>query len=203
MLTTKRSALGAVMVLILLDSTAFADGPRFGLKAGPTLSFVKRDGVIWNNPRRLWAAKIGLFAAFPVGERFSIQPEVYYAMKGARYYDSGVRAEQSVRLNYLEVPILMDLQVLRGAVEVFAGPYVAFLVRSTPNEPGHHWAPYETRVAKSDLGISAGVRSRVLRHVFAEAQLNAGLKRVAYDAEFPGHGPHRNLTLSLLLGYRR
>ena len=191
------------MVLIFLGSTAFADGPRFGFKAGPTLSFVKKNGVVWNYPKPLWAAKFGLFAAFPVGERLSVQPEVYYAMKGARYYDSGVRAEQAVHLDYLEVPVLLNVQLLRGGLEVFAGPYVAFLVRSTPNEPGHHWAPNETRVAKSDFGVSAGVRYHVLGHIFAEVQMNAGLKRVAYDSEYPDHGSHQNLTLSLLVGYRR
>jgi hypothetical protein len=203
MRTMKRSVLGAAFVMFFLSSSVFADGQRFGFKAGPTLSFVNKDGVIWNYPRRLWAAKLGLFVAFPISAGLSIQPEAYFAMKGARYYDSGIRAEQSVHMNYFEVPILLNVQALRGALEVFAGPYVAFLLRSTPNEPGHHWAPYETRVAKSDYGVTTGVRYHVLRHLFAEIQLNAGLKKVAYDPEYPDHGPHRNLTLSLLVGYRR
>jgi hypothetical protein len=124
-------------------------------------------------------------------------------MKGTRYYDSGWRSEETVRLNYLEIPILLNICILRETLEVFIGPYFGLLVHSTANDDNHHWTWWDNRVAKNDFGLSAGMRYHVLKYFFTELQWNAGFRKAVYDPLFPDGGPHKNLTLSLLVGYQR
>jgi hypothetical protein len=47
------------------------------------------------------------------------------------------------------------------------------------------------------------MRYHVLKYFFTELQWNAGFRKAVYDPLFPDGGPHKNLTLSLLVGYQR
>jgi hypothetical protein len=198
----KRFSQVIVVFVFFLSVSLYAGPLRLGIKAGPTLSLAESASVIYN-PADLWAAKFGLFITFPIVPRISLQPEAYFAMKGTRYYDSGWRSEETVRLNYLEIPILLNIHILRETLEVFIGPYFGLLVHSTANDDNHHWTWWDNRVAKTDYGLSAGLRYHVLKYFFTELQMNAGFRKAVYDPQFPDGGPHNNFTLSLLVGYER
>jgi len=198
----KRSFQVIIVFAFFLSVSIYAGPLRLGIKAGSTLSLAESASVIYN-PANLWAAKFGIFITFPVAPRISLQPEAYFAMKGTRYYDSGWRSEETVRLNYLEIPILLNFHILRETLEVFIGPYFGLLVHSTANDDNHHWTWWDNRVAKNDCGVSTGMRYHVLKYFFTELQLNAGFRKAVYDPLFPDSGPHKNLTVSLLFGYQR
>jgi hypothetical protein len=78
---------------------------------------------------------IGCFYRFDLGASFSIQPEVYFSMKGTKatgeFSAHGVPRSYDVRLklNYLEFPILMKYKFpANGKLKpsLFAGPYLGF-----------------------------------------------------------------------------
>jgi hypothetical protein len=201
-ITIKRSFQAIAVSAFFLNVSIYAGPLRVGVKAGPTLSLVESTSVIYN-PTNLRAAKFGIFIDFLVAPRISLQPEAYFAMKGTRYYDSGSRSEETVWLDYLEIPILLNIQILPKSLEVFIGPYFGLLVHSTANDNNHHWTWWDNRVAKNDYGLSTGMRYHVLKHFFTELQLNAGFRKAVYDPQFPDSGAHKNLTVSILVGYQR
>lgn len=72
----------------------------------------------------------GGFLGIAVNDVFSVEPQAFYAQKGAKVSGSGV--EGSVKIGYIEVPLLGKFWIpSESQVKpfIFAGPYVAFKVR--------------------------------------------------------------------------
>jgi hypothetical protein len=198
----KRSTQIIVVLAFCLRLSAYAAPLRWGIKVGPTLSLTKSASVI-NNPANLWAAKSGLFVTIPMAPWISLQPEAYFALKGVRYYSVYWRHEEPARLNYLEIPVLLNIHILPETFEAFIGPYLGLLLHSTVIDESHDWTWRENQVAKNDYGVSTGIRYHVLKFFFVEFQWNSGFRNAVYNPDSPDSGAHKNSTLSLLLGYRR
>lgn len=88
--------------------------------------------------------QIGAGVQIPFGDKFSVQPEVLFSMKGGKSeYDAGgspglpvSRFTDVTNLNFIDVPILLQYKIL-GDLEsdlhllVEAGPYVGFGIGGT------------------------------------------------------------------------
>ncbi len=74
--------LGLILLLFLPSPKLFAD---IGIKTGLSLSFPGQSEILFN-PSKLDGIKAGIFYAFPIGDNFSIQPELNYVKKGNKYY---------------------------------------------------------------------------------------------------------------------
>jgi len=70
----------------------------------------------------------GAFFTFNISKKIVIQPEVYYAVKGAVFSDTfgGESFKQKVKLNYIEVPLLVKVKLpVKGVPVLFGGFYGA------------------------------------------------------------------------------
>ncbi len=189
-----------LFVFVLLGMPGNDLRAESGLKAGATLSFAGEESVIYN-ARNLFAAKIGFFYSIPVSGFLSVQPEIYFAMKGGRYYSASQRSTKPAHLNYIEIPLLLNVTLLRQRFEIYLGPYIAFLVGSTDIDDEHDWTWIENEVNDYDYGVSLGVRHQITRAVFMDFQFNNGLAKVVYDPDKESGRFHKNKTLSILLGF--
>ncbi|RJP77510.1 MAG: PorT family protein [Candidatus Zixiibacteriota bacterium] len=182
----KRLSLGifaATVILALLCAPVWAqryddDDDRniaFGIKVGISLSDFTGDDAdaIFDNDEltNLDETTVvgfihGAYATFTVAGILDIQPEVLFVKKGSETQGDLLNGTgtttNTVRLRYLEVPILLKLAFLDVDQPVrpfiFAGPYGAFLLDSEAEvETPLGTASVELEEAKDfDWGVTAG-----------------------------------------------
>ena len=122
-------AAAALAALPALTPAASAQA-AIGLRAGLNVSDFSGDDAPENTDPRLGFSG-GLFATIPVGASgLYVQPEVIYTQKGVQSGDDGSGESGTLKLDYIEVPVLLGYAVpvtpsglMLGA---YAGPAVAF-----------------------------------------------------------------------------
>ncbi|MCO6173852.1 PorT family protein [Flavobacterium sp. NRK F10] len=162
----KKKILNGMVLLGLIGYTTVVHSQStttasFGIKGGANFSNLYVDDVDDNNV--LTGFNLGLFVNMPLNEVVSIQPEFLYSQKGAKlsYNNALATGEAKFRLNYLEVPVLLKLNVTPN-FNLHAGPYVAYLVDSkVTNETNGGTFDFEQNINNDDLntfdyGLSGG-----------------------------------------------
>jgi len=100
----------------------------FGAKGGVNLSNMNSDNFADNSIRT--GFHLGLLAEFPLGNRFSLQPEILYSTQGteAEVILLGSSPRQTeYKLDYIQVPVLVKIFLIKS-LSIEAGPSFNFLV---------------------------------------------------------------------------
>tara|TARA_B100000929_G_C15423803_1_gene392299 strand:- start:110 stop:718 length:609 start_codon:yes stop_codon:yes gene_type:complete len=100
---------------------------NFGVKGGVNFTNMTSDGFEDNNTRT--GFHLGVLAEIPVGDRFSVQPEVLYSTQGteATRNFGGDRIQGEYQLDYVQVPVIAKFYIIDG-LALEAGPSFNFLV---------------------------------------------------------------------------
>lgn len=113
------SSITVLFLLIMAVSPSVAQSVKTGAKAG--INFTNLNGGNTNYESRT-GYMIGGFVKMNIPEStVAIQPEIYFAQKGAETSDGG-----EITLEYLEIPILVKIGLSKSEVvkpNIFAGPY--------------------------------------------------------------------------------
>ena len=152
---------------------------QMGIKTGLNFSNVYGDDI------RLAVRKtgfvIGGFVSFNINEMVSIQPEILFTQKGYDVTrDDFLTAKDNARINYLEIPVLLNVALVRGETvgfEVFTGPAIAIKVSGNAETETFVVAsqPFPPEIIKSfDLGLALGSRLN-LGIIFIEQRFTIGL----------------------------
>lgn len=159
----KKLILSALAIFALTTTNAQSnDGASFGLKGGVNFSNLYTNDVDDNNI--LTSFHAGIFVTLPITSFIAIQPEVLYSRKGAElvYNNAFVQGNAQFRLNYLEVPLLLKVN-LTERFNIQAGPYVAYLIDAdVKNKSGNGGFDFDQNLDNSDFnkfdyGLSAGL----------------------------------------------
>ena len=122
----------------------------------------------------------GGVAAFPVGETISIRSELYFSTKGSRVRtETGGVGENILELSYLQVPVLVQLQLPAAAVvrpHLFGGISLALPVRCTRNDVPCTDVEH-LKVHSFDAGVLVGGEIEVFG-IGVGARYEAGLSSV-------------------------
>lgn len=121
-------ACGTLVLLLLAPGVARAQ-VSVGVSGGLSLSTLVGDDVDDDAVDRRTGFVVGGFASKALSERVALTSGLYYAQKG--FEDSEVGSDFTFKLDYLEVPVLLQLGLLGNettALSVFAGPSLAFEV---------------------------------------------------------------------------
>ncbi|ERP32195.1 porin family protein [Chitinivibrio alkaliphilus] len=131
----------------------------------------------------------GVALEMGLSEKFSLQPELLWSVKGAEDGDA-------LRLHYLEIPLLAKVDL--GMPFLYAGPSMGFLLTATYDgetevggEDVKDW--FET----FDLGIAMGGGVTINDAFEIDARFNLGLLNVDDGRDFDS----RNMAIGLFLGY--
>jgi hypothetical protein len=159
-------------VLLLAGGTASADYPfEVGLKGGLGSATLVGDGVTAaaGDVHSRFGSGGGGFVRWQPTERFSLQLEFLYTVKGAQREgtvvggaeDASLVGTLTTSLTYLELPLLVRLSrpVSREAKSVFLiGPSVAFLRSATVSFDGAQDLVFEIEesIRRTELGLVAG-----------------------------------------------
>lgn len=135
-----------LLIALFISSYSFAQTtPSFGVKAGVLSSSMRGDAVdnlknlldftngnVTTNPYTGFFA--GGYANLPVAEGFSIEPGVYYSLKGYEMHGSlnlkgldflGANAKAVLQQQFVDIPVLLKGNF--GGFQIFAGPQVSYL----------------------------------------------------------------------------
>jgi len=116
---------GVFALLMALPQTSAA-GIKFGLKGGASVANVNGDWTEALSDMSSIGFCGGIFLELNFGKILTIQPEVLYTMKGA---DTG---DGKLKLDYIEIPILLKVRIPLGSVHpfVFAGPAFGYNLKA-------------------------------------------------------------------------
>jgi hypothetical protein len=81
--------------------------------------------------------QIGAFAR--IGNRFYLQPEIYYTTQGGVFTSNASNWKQNVKIGSIDVPVLVGFQIIKGDfvnLRILAGPVASFVVNKTVEEGG-------------------------------------------------------------------
>ena len=177
------SVLSAGLFLLNLSTVRAQGSTRVGLKGGLNASSLFYDSQGVTNKNERIGFHIGVFAQAPIGEFFAIQPELLYMTKGAsaNYNVLTFNGKNTFKLNYAELPVLATFK-LGQAVELQAGPYVAYLLNSNVNSNGDFGtgssAINRNNFNKVDYGLAGGLNF-YLGKALIGARYEQGLQRIA------------------------
>jgi hypothetical protein len=215
---------------LLIGGTALAQdmGPKtyLGVKAGIDMANLTGSDV--DNTDMKIGFTGGAMGHVHFNEMFSVQIEALYAMKGAKAdvmedIDVGgtiysFDGEEKLKLNYLEIPVLLRLDVPNKAkVDPFfyAGPAISFLLSAkdqltgtaTPAGGGSavdidEEVDIKDMVKSTDFGIifGAGLGYEVgTGHLVLDARYNLGMSKID-DTEDEANV--KNGVISIMVGYQ-
>jgi hypothetical protein len=105
---------------------------HIGIKGGANIT--KVDGKSFNDQFK-YGYHLGGFAEIPLGEKWGIQPEVLFSQNSTtldsnynHVYQDVFNSNQSVKLNYLSIPILLNYKLIGNFLTLQAGPQFGVLI---------------------------------------------------------------------------
>ncbi|WP_264529455.1 porin family protein [Flavobacterium sp. N502540] len=181
--------------------------PEYGIKGGFNMSNLYSSDA--NDENILYGFNAGLYATLPVSDFIAIQPEILFTTKGAKleYNNAFASGDSKFRLNYIEVPLLVRVNITRN-FNVHAGGYASYLVSSKVTGRGDFNFEQEIDtddLNKFDAGLSAGVGVD-FDPISIGLRYNYGLTTIGKERTVAGttytFPDAKNSNLSLYLSYK-
>ena len=160
----------------------------------------KTDGYAYTKGTR--GMHIGGYFSIPISETFTFEPGIEYSKKGYSIKGDfqipvlkylGINARAQVQSHYIDMPLVIKANVYKG-FNVYAGPQVSYLVRSTLNAKVgvlgitlfNRGFGITERFNKVDMGLTGGVGYQFDNGLNIQAGYDYGLskldKKDNYDA---------------------
>jgi len=109
---------------------SYRENSAIGLKGGLNMSSLTIDE---NSDKNLkFGFHVGAFNKIPISDRFAIQPELLYSVKGLEYsYENttGVDGESQFNLHYIDLPVLLVFNLAED-FSFQIGPYIGYLAHA-------------------------------------------------------------------------
>ena len=173
-----------------------------GVLVGLSTSQVDGDNLAGFNKAGI---KVGGFVNRKLGERCSLAFELEFIQKGSRKpLNQDDNTYYLMRLNYLEVPLLLNYQV-GGKLKFEAGPSFAALI-SSYEEDQNGELKGAVEFNKFDYLINVGATYNISEHWFANARFSYSLGPIrkftqGYVYSYYKNGQY-NQVLAFTLGYQ-
>ncbi|WP_018478533.1 porin family protein [Pontibacter roseus] len=200
----KRTVL-LLFCLTVLAGTGFAQ--QVGIKGGATYSTFK-GGDTDNYKYRLGYTG-GLFLQRHIGSLVGVQVEALYTSKGAlrETVVAGNLVEENVRLNYIDVPVLLHLSA--GGLFVDLGPQVSFISNAKYVVDAHSNSGDKTVTSRTDItdnpytvdfAYVGSIGYRASNGIGLEVRYTGGLKNIDDEGAYV-RAERRNSSFSLMASY--
>jgi hypothetical protein len=171
----------------------------------------KTDGYIVTKGRT--GMHIGGYVNIPISEVFAFEPGLEYSKKGyslkgdfqipvLKYLNINARAQ--VQSHYIDMPLLIKANVYKG-LQVYAGPQVSYLVRSTLNAKlgvfgitlFNRGIGITERFNKVDMGLTGGIGYQFENGLNVQAGYDYGLSKLDKNDNYSAY----NRVVKVSVGY--
>ncbi len=205
----------------LIGTDAFAGRTSFGAKTGMILSNITQTPVEWENDKSFKAGFTGgVFLNYALNDRFSLQPEILYTMKGvkANLYDGWILVDVTASFDYIELPLLAVYSFGGGGKFepfLYGGPAVAFTLSSELELSASIFSAstdFSSLTHTTDFCLFGGGGFNYSiggRTFLVDARFQMGLTNVIMSGDFEINGStqtideddFKNYGFALMLGY--
>ncbi|WP_421977378.1 porin family protein [Roseivirga seohaensis] len=171
----------SLLSLVSFTNQSQAQEFRSGIKGSFNLSNLYTDDIDDNNLRPGFS--IGIFKENQIGASSAIQTELLFSTKGNRseYRTGPFDGEAKFNLNYLELPVMLDLKA-GDALDISFGPYVSYLISAnvtTEGDFGNSFSEIDRdQLNAFDFGLSGGLGLN-FGNTELGARYNMGLSEIA------------------------
>jgi len=172
------------MLMLILSLESFnAQEVTFGVKGGLNLASISEYQTV--DPDLRVSFHFGGFVEIPLWNKFSLQPELLYSGQGFKETYSSTHMH-TVRLNYLNLPILIKYYVWNG-LSIETGPQMGMLISSNVSE-------YEKKL---DLATGFGLGYKINTDLGFGVRYNFGLSYFDNfsNSDSPPFNKHRVLQI--------
>jgi hypothetical protein len=168
----------SILLLLFAASNVFAQATAGitgkGIKLG--LNMANLTGSDVQNTKIKMGLAAGGFITYSINDLFAIQPEVLYMMKGAKsdVTVNGVTSTQSLKLNYIEIPILVKVLLSGGGnfkPNFYAGPAIGILMSAKAED-----LDVKSNYKSSNIGLVGGVGADYL--------MGTGTGKITFDLRY-------------------
>lgn len=188
-------------ICLLIGVQVFAQ-VQFGVKAGGNIATTK-DLIAFPKNRVGWYG--GLFASFPVNKRIDIESEMNFSSIGYRYVDLSDGKINSMRMNYLTLPLLFGIKIDQKTI-LYSGPQIGYLLKAVHGrEDINSVATTKSFPVKLDFGVFIGLKYEVSQKFGCEIRYVYG-KNGFYQTDVVGtrrsdsDAAHRVFQIGLTYG---
>ena len=171
----------------------------------------KTDGYVVTKGRT--GMHIGGYVKIPISEVFSFEPGLEYSKKGYSLKGDfqipvlkylGVNARAQVQSHYIDIPLVMKANVYKG-LNVYAGPQVSYLLRSTLNAKigvlgitlFNRGFGITERFNKVDMGLTGGIGYEFGNGLNIQAGYDYGLSKLDKNDNYQAY----NRVVKISVGY--
>ncbi len=182
----------AVSAFTVLGASAQSS---FGIRGGANFFNFAGEDVSENDYTNRAGFHAGVYASFMGEGPISIEPGVFYSVKGTQN-DDGI--DSRAVLDYVDVPVLLRFRVGEG-FNLFAGPQVSFLTKSKfEGDFGDSTVTLETDDVKStDAGLVFGLGYNLPQGFNIQGSYDYGMTPVFENSDADVY----NRGFKLSLGY--
>ncbi len=171
----------------------------------------KTDGYVVTKGRT--GMHIGGYVHIPISEVFAFEPGLCYSKKGyslkgdfqipvLKYLNINARAQ--VQSHYIDIPLVMKANVYKG-LQIYAGPQVSYLVRSTLNAKlgvfgitlFNRGIGITERFNKVDMGLTGGIGYQFDNGLNVQAGYDYGLSTLDKNDNYSAY----NRVVKVSVGY--
>ncbi|MBL0200848.1 MAG: PorT family protein [Chitinophagaceae bacterium] len=187
---------------------------RYGIRAGVNFAkwqgddlqviedlLDKTDGYVVTKGKTGW--HVGTYVNIPISNTFSFEPGLAYSKKG--YSIKGdvqipvlkilaINAGAQVQQHYIDMPLVLKANVYKG-LQVYAGPQVSYLVRSTLNAKlgvlginiFNRGFGITERFNKVDMGLTGGIGYQFENGLNVQAGYDYGLSKLDKNENYSAY----------------
>lgn len=208
-LKMKRFVIVSILTSFLLAGTPVW-AQKVGVKGGLNFTNLTNLDSNLDDPNMRTGFHLGGFVSMPITKQIALRPELYYIQKGSSFTANilGGAAEFTNKVDYLELPVLIDVEVM-GPIHFQMGPYFSYLLNAGYD---FSWLGTSTEgdINKSDLnplevGAAVGL-SFHLENLEVGARYGMGLTKLGLDQKIGDFtieaSETKNQSFILSVGFR-
>ena len=156
---------------------------------------------------------VGGYVHIPISEVFSFEPGLQYSKKGYSIKGDfqipvlkylGINARAQVQSHYIDIPLVLKANVVKG-LQVYAGPQVSYLVRSSLNAKlgilgisiFNKGFGITQRFNKIDIGLTGGIGYEFDNGLNIQAGYDYGLSKLDKNDNYAAY----NRVVKISMGF--
>jgi opacity protein-like surface antigen len=191
-----------VVVTLLGLGNLSAQEVKFGAKIGLNSSNLRGDMDFDSKI----GFNVGAFAEISLLDKFIFQPELLFSTQGAKFETSDANAAVSIKVNYLNIPLMLKYGVTDKLFLEF-GPQLGFLLSGKSKfevtyggETDSEEEDIKDSSKSFDFGLNFGASFDVAENIMIGARYNLGVSNINDDDRDDDKA--QNAVFYLSLGYR-